>query len=401
MSIPIIDTDTHVIEAADVWTKRLPAKWRDQTMQVRWSDKTQHEMWCIGERPFKRAWENVSYKVSGDGEREQVVDERWAPPTLAEAHPSAHLPRERVAIMDDWGIKLSVLYPNSAGFALEPFLDHPNPEISLAHVRAYNDYQIEEWVGSAPGRFIPMMALPYWDVPAAVAEIERLADSGFGGVVMTGAPQQHDQPHLISRHWDPMWRACEEADLSVSFHVANGTLSGGQAGPAVNEHHLRVSMRLGTASYLDNARQTVDLISSGILARFPKLRFVISESGIGWVPFVLDALDSRFVRDNIRRVLPEFGDLLPSDLFRRQVFVNFWFEHLEDFHIEKIGIGNLLWETDFPHPTGLYYSDIADVIDQALGGHPDQVKEQVLWKNPARLYSRALEKQGVLSGASV
>jgi len=214
---------------------------------------------------------------------------------------------------------------------------------------------------------------------------------------MTGAPQNHGQPHLISRHWDPMWRACELHGLSVSFHVANGGTPGGNVNIDAGEHHMMRNMRLGTQVYLENARQTTDLLCSGILPRFPGLRFCISESGIGWLPFVLESVNSRFKRDRLDRFAPEFGDRLPGDYFADQVYVNFWFEQLQTWHLEAIGGGgrNLLWETDFPHPTGLYYDDIADVYDQALGLQPASVRTQVLWDNPSELYADALKQLNV------
>ena len=86
---------------------------------------------------------------------------------------------------------------------------------------------------------------------------------------MTGAPNAHGQPHLISRHWDPMWRACEEQGLSVSFHVANGGVPAGSVGKDVPEPNAMRSMRGATTVYLENARQTTDLLCSGILPRFP------------------------------------------------------------------------------------------------------------------------------------
>jgi len=95
--------------------------------------------------------------------------------------------------MDRWGIEMAVLYPNVAGFTFDPFVDYPDPEISAAHVSAYNDWLLE-WIQYAPGRFIPMMAVTYWDMPRATAEVERLAGAGFGGIVTTGAPPSQCPP---------------------------------------------------------------------------------------------------------------------------------------------------------------------------------------------------------------
>jgi hypothetical protein len=120
------------------------------------------------------------------------------------------------------------------------------------------------------------------------------------------------------------------------------------------------------------------------------------ESGMGWVPFVLEALDKRFLKNGVFKSNPEYGDMLPSDYFRKQVSVNFWFEALNDFYLEKIGLDSLLWETDFPHPKGYYDDETAEEnIESIMAEQPDEIRRAILWENPARLYARALHKQNV------
>ena len=345
-------------------------------------------MWCIGDRRVKSAWSGSSYGRRTDGFEDPA-------PTRDETHPATWNVHERVKLMDEWGIEMAVLYPNVAGFTFDPFVDYPDPEISAAHVSAYNDWQLE-WVQSEPGRFIPMMAMTYWDIPRAVAEIERLANGGFGGIVTTGAPHQHGLPPLRHTHWNPLWQACQDAGLTVSFHVANGDVSLElQPDRVALEGEDIKEARVSTAMYLENAKQATDLLLSGVLARYPGVNFAIVESGMGWVPFVLENVDQRFKRNRVDRQHPEFGDLLPSDLFRRQVFVNFWFEELHDFHIEKVGIENLLFETDFPHNTGIYNERFEDTLDVAFRNQPEDVRQTILWENPARVYGNALAAQNV------
>jgi len=387
----IIDTDTHIIESPDLWTARLPESWGDRRLHIEWDETSAREMWCIGDRRVKPAWSGAAYGRRTDGFENP-------PATRNDTHPATWDVNERVKLMDTWGIELAVLYPNIAGFTFDPFVDYPDAEISAAHVSAYNDWQLE-WVRSHPGRFIPMMAMTYWDISRAVKEIERLADDGFGGIVITGAPHQHSLPPLRDEHWDPLWGACQEAGLTVSFHVANGDVSLElQADRVALEGEDIKEARVSTAMYLENAKQATDLLLSGVLARFPDLRFAIVESGMGWVPFVLENVDQRFKRNRIDRQHPEFGDLLPSDLFRRQVFVNFWFEELTDFHIDRIGIESLLFETDFPHNTGIYNDNFNDTLAIAFGSQPDHVRQTILWDNPARMYGNALVAQGVPTG---
>jgi predicted TIM-barrel fold metal-dependent hydrolase len=182
----------------------------------------------------------------------------------------------------------------------------------------------------------------------------------------------------------------------VSFHVATDPDPQWMAADMIADEGRDITeARMASLNYLQNAGVAVDLILSGVLARFPRLNFIIVESGMGWVPFVLDAVDFRFKKNKVYERHPEFGDLLPSDYFRRQVWINFWFERLKDWHMEVVGIEHLLWETDFPHPTGVYANTIQETIDRALGGQPDDVRRQILWENPARLYRRSLDRQQV------
>jgi predicted TIM-barrel fold metal-dependent hydrolase len=399
----IIDTDTHLIEPPDVWTSRLPKSWGEDVLHVRWDNDAQAELWFFGDQPIKTAWQWANWGWDGnDAEIQDSAPEsgpaalgRPGPTRQSEAHPATYDPKVRVQVMDDHGVEIQVLYPNLAGFDWGPFVHHPNPEIAVAHLTAYNDFQLD-WVRAFPGRFIPMLVVPYWDVAKTVSEIERMADEAFGGIVTTGAPEQHGQPPLSSRSWDPMWRACEEAGLSVSFHAASGDFRaevGNKVGDELGEGAR--SARDATHLYLENGKYITDLLMSGILARFPSLNFVSVESGMGWVPFVLEALDKRFIKNDVSKSSPEFGDMLPSDYFRRQVSINFWFEELKPFHIETIGMDSLLFETDFPHPTGFHWPSVEDSIDAVFKGLSDNIRNTILWDNPARLYANALRKQNV------
>lgn len=388
----VIDTDTHLIEPADLWTERLPKAWGTDVLHVKWDEKSQSDLWFFGDQPLKGAWTWANWNWKNFNSE---LHDGSGPTRLDEAHPATHDVDERVKFMDDQGFEMQVLYPNLAGFDWKPFVQHPNRNLAIAHLAAYNDFQLE-WVAKYPGRFIPMMVIPYWDVAASVAEIERLADSGFGGIVTTGAPHEHGQAPLGSRKWDPLWKACEEAGLSVSFHTASGDFR--EMLKHDDDDGLVGGVRVaadGPHIYLANAVIVSDLLVSGILARFPTLQFVSVESGIGWAPFVLDALDKRFQKNGVFRSHPEFGDMLPSDFFKRQVSLNFWFEQLDDYHIETLSLKPLMFETDFPHPTSFHRPTLEENIELVLGRQPEEVRRAVLWDNAARLYGKAMEKQGV------
>lgn len=127
------------------------------------------------------------------------------------------------------------------------------------------------------------------------------------------------------------------------------------------------------------------MLLSGVLACYPDLRFVCVESGIGWIPFVLESADYHFIRSKVRENRPEFT-MLPSEYFRRQVYANYWFERLESWHLDKLGTDHIMFETDLPHPTCLYGDEVMQAINRGLADQPIDVQEKILWRNAAALY---------------
>lgn len=380
----IFDADTHFTELPDLWTSRMPKSLGDRVMHVRWDEKAQADVWVSGDNVIMRAWGHLAYAHA----RANSEDER--PATRSQVHVATWDQAERIKVMDEIGIDTAVLYPNVGGLKPSSLLlamsDH---ELATAHVRAYNDGQLE-WALNYPGRFIPMLVVPFWDIPAAVAEIERNAGRGFGGIVMTGAPYVHGGPYLADPVWDPMWAACLAADFSVSFHVAGGAIS--QLISLDSEKFMAPATNLPYTSIplmLANGNQVADVLLSGILIRFPDLKFVSVESGLGWVPFVLETIDYFFKKARTDKAHP-WGDVLPSDLFRNNIYVNWWFENLTPWQIEHVGENNILFETDFPHRACLEKTDVDEAVNQKLAHLPVAQREKILWGNSAELYGSAL-----------
>ena len=125
---------------------------------------------------------------------------------------------------------------------------------------------------------------------------------------------------------------------------------------------------------------------SGVLARFPKIQFVSVESGIGWVPFALEALDYQFLGNRVAEERPDL-EMLPSEYFARNVFACYWFEQTAPRRlIVKVGFDNILFETDFPHPTSLYGEEVHDRIRTGLDDCEPEVRRKILWENAQNLY---------------
>jgi len=308
-----------------------------------------------------------------------------SPRNMDEIPAAAHDAHARLAYMDEVGIWAMALYPNIGGFGNESFLGLGDPELMLACVRAYNDWLIE-WSSADERRFIPIMATPYWDVEATVAEVRRGAQMGHKGILFTGEPQEFGFPLIGDRHWDPLWRVAAETGLSISFHIGSGDFTKDFSPERFAAHGIGPTTARSTVSlFLKNALQVTDLLLSGVLPRHPEAKFVSVESGIGWVPFVLESADYTFEYSRVRAERPEF-EMRPSEYFARQVFACYFYEEVAPRDlVDHIGVDNILFETDYPHPVCLY-GNVRDKIDAGLSGQSHLVKRKLLWENAARLY---------------
>jgi predicted TIM-barrel fold metal-dependent hydrolase len=389
----IIDADAHVTEAPDVWTSRMSKKWGDLVPHVRRDDTTGRDCWFAGDRNFGPIANTTGVRVNDDGSPKHIVSRLDDAKGLADVHPSSYLAADRLKVMDDRGIFAQVLYPNMNFVGAEFHEIVKDPAFGVENIRAYNDYLVEEWAAVAPDRLLPIALLPFFDVHESAKEIYRAKELGHRGIAMTGKPQLHGQPYLADRHWDPVWNAAQETGLSVNFHIGAGPEGVASKMPAARLAAegglLGAGPRISTDLFIDNAMSFCDILNSGILARFPELQVVSVEGGIGWVNFILESLDYHFRRFEILKERPEITEL-PSFYFRRQCHVTYWFEQLDPYHVEALGKDNIMFETDFPHSTSLAADDVVWAQEVGLGRVAQDVKENILWRNAAKLYDVAV-----------
>ena len=380
--IKIIDVDTHVTEPADVWTARVSKKWGDQIPHVEQDPESDKWYWMLG---GKRG--SLHPVMASAGWKEPYPS---FPPTMEDVDPAAWRPHDRIERMDEYGMHAQVIYPNVGGFGSGRFLDMNEPALQLECVQAYNDF-LTEWCSVDPKRLLPISALPFWDLDATVKEINRCFKMGHRGLIFSNEPDFYGQPMLSDPYWDPVWATAQDLGLSVNFHIASGDSSILRHGHESMSDAARVSMA-SVMIFLGNARAIAETITSGVPARFPDLKFVSVESGIGWVPFALDAMDWQWLNNGGPQTHPE-RQLLPSEYFKRQYYACFWFEHgpVTRAVLESLP-DSLLYETDFPHPTSMSPgpASIADVpkdfIDQTMADLPEELLKKILHDNAAALY---------------
>jgi predicted TIM-barrel fold metal-dependent hydrolase len=385
-----IDSDTHVGEPADLWTARIPG-YDDVVPNVRYNEAKRRHEWWIGNKYVTLA---PAGTVAGAN-----VTPPMNPKTFEDAHPAAFQIDERIRIMDEQGIWAEVLYPNVGGFGSDHFMKIEDVGLRNECVRAYNDYLIE-WIGPHTSRFAGVCMLPFWDLSETVREIERASKLGHKAILMTGKPDiWWGWPNIGAPHWNPVWEIATECGMSVSFHAGGGDPATGwqKFGYEGLPNRTRFTAN-SVPTFFGNAQTIVDVIFAGVLARYPNLSFVVVESGMGWISFLLECMDYQFNEHRVREASPEL-ELLPSEYFRRQMFATFWFEEVGPSRLlEHIGADSVMFETDFPHPTSLWPPSRARAqVENALSTQPKDVREKVLWRNAARLYGLTMPTDTTLA----
>ncbi len=380
----VVDVDSHMTERHDLFTARAPKGYEDKVPHVEMIDG--HEMWVIVGKTFGKAGSGGT--IDHDGNKHPFRDSQGGWWGIDDVHPAAWDPKERLRLMDTLGIDAQVLYPNSIGIGgqhLRKSID--DPKILQLCVQLYNDAMAEVQEESG-NRLLPMPIMPAWDIPECIREAQRCAEMGYRGVNMTADPQDSGSPDLGHTAWDPFWEVCADLSLPVHFHIGASDSAMAYFGttywPSQDDY---VKPAIGGASlFQNNSRVLLNSAYSGMFDRHPKLKMVSVESGIGWVPFMLEAMDYE-LEENAPAWFHKLQKL-PSEYFRDNWYATFWFEkgrgdlqHL----IDTVGEDNIMFETDFPHPTSLHPNPLELVREKIASLRPD-TQRKVMGGNADKLY---------------
>jgi predicted TIM-barrel fold metal-dependent hydrolase len=379
--VKVIDADTHLTEQHDLWTKRAPAALKDRVPHV--TDVDGSATWVVDDVVLGRAGAGGVVDTQGVKGRSFEGLYEW---DIEQVHAAAHDPVERVKLLDETGIWAQIIFPGVVGLGGQALAETvQDAHLRMVCVEIFNDASAELQAGSG-NRLLPMAILPAWDVDACVREAERAKSLGLRGVNLTSDPQDLGAPDLASRAWDPLWEACSSLALPVHFHIGASLTTMNYFGTYPwPSHDDDTKLAIGgTLLFIGNARVIVNIICSGMLDRFPELKIVSVESGTGWIPFILDALDYE-MDENAPRAKAVLS-LLPSEYFKRQIYATTWFErnNLASL-IDSVGEDNIMFETDFPHPTCLYPDPLVTAAENMRELRPS-VQRKILGENAAMLY---------------
>ncbi|MFF8026775.1 amidohydrolase family protein [Streptomyces sp. NPDC007896] len=367
----LISVDDHIIEPPDMFVNHLPERYQDDAPQlVHQDDGT--DTWTFRETVIRTAALNA---VAGRPKEEYGLE----PQALDEIRPGCYDVNERVADMNAGGILAQMNFPSFPGFAARLFATE-DADFSLALVRAYNDWHIDEWCEAHPGRFIPMAIPVIWDAELCAAEVRRVAAKGCHSLTFTENPAVLGYPSFHDPYWNPLWRALSDTNTVLSVHIGS---SGRLAIPAVDSPP-DVMITLQPMNIVSAA---ADLLWSQPVKDFPDLKIALSEGGTGWIPYFLERVDRTFEM-HAAWTLQDFGGKLPSEVFREHFLTCFISDPMGVKLRHEIGIDNIAWECDYPHSDSMWPEapeELMGVMERFDVPDPDIAK--MTHENAMRWYS--------------
>ncbi|MEE2783388.1 MAG: amidohydrolase family protein [Pseudomonadota bacterium] len=354
----MVSADGHVQEPKDLWQKRMPEEFHSRLPGVSIDTKGNKFQKTEGFRPVRIR------NIQMEGED-------------ALRNASGRSPEARIADLAIDGVEAEILFPN-LGLTIWAT---PDAEFSQMMCKAWNDWAWEEF-GPYNDRLAPMGAVAAGDVEGAIDEIQRLAKLGFRGLSLPckphWGPPNHEDPNYNLPEFDPLWACIQDVNLPITFHVSTGRdprTSRGNGGAVVNYavHSLAPTME-----------PIANLCASGVIDRFPQLKFGSIEAGIGWVAWALEAMDEAYKKHHMF-VRPKLK-YLPSEYFKMNGFASFQEDVAGLSSARTSGlVDNFLWANDFPHHEGTWPHS-AQAIERTMGMLNDEERGKILGLNAARIF---------------
>ncbi len=360
----LVSADSHVIEPADVWTRRMASRWGDRVPRVAVRDGTAVFV-CEDVPPF-----GLGAFSGADVDAEDLPAHMGA--GYERLRPGGWDPVARRRDQERDGVVAEVVYPS---LALQLFRLR-DPALQVATFRAYNDW-VAELCAGAPDRLAGIALVPLHDVAAGVRELERAHGLGLRGALVWSSPPDdrpyHDPGYAL------FWAAAAALGMPISLHVGtNATPLAGTGGSLA-----LVYMYTHQAAQ----RSLAQLVLGGVLDRHPALRIVSVENDVGWLPHFLARLDH--AGERYRALGPHRLALRPSDYVRRQVSATFQQDRLGIRLRHDVGVGALLWGSDYPH-TDSTWPRSREVLARDLAGVPADERDAITRRNAAALYGFAV-----------
>lgn len=308
----------------------------------------------------------------------RVPEEYGIEPTaLSQIRKGCYDVHARIDDMNVNGIAASLNFGSMSGMDGSIFHKAPDRARAIRHLRAYNDWHIDEWCGAYPGRFIPLGILPTWDMDATAAEIKRLAQKGCTAVSINENPTKQGLPSIHDPYWEPFWKAITDFDMVICLHIGSGNPAPfSSTDTPIEAWIITMPMSIAVA--------TADWLHLEALKRYPALKIALSEGGIGWIPYFLERADFTHQQHKAWTHSRFAGDK-PSTLFRNHFLACFIDDAFGLKNILDAGEDAVAYECDYHHSDSLWPRS-SEALWTAVKGLSDEQTDKVTFGNAARFF---------------
>jgi hypothetical protein len=352
----MVSVDDHVVEPAHLFEGRLPAKYRDLAPRfITRQDGT--NAWVYEGAEISNVALNA---VAGRPPEEYGIE----PTALDELRPGTYDIHERVKDMDANGQLGSLCFPSFPQFCGQLFARTEDKDVALAMVQAYNDWHIDEWCGTYPGRFIPCALPAIWDAETLAGEVRRTAAKGCHAITFSENPSKLGWPSLHSDYWDPFWTACSDEQVVVCMHIGSSS----QITVTAPDAPFDVILTLTPMNIVQ-----------------ADLKFALSEGGIGWIPYFLERIDYNYQKHRAWTG-QDFGDRLPSEVFNEHIITCFIDDRFGLASRAFLEMDNVCWECDYPHSDSTWPTSPENFVKQMADADRHDI-DRVSHLNAMRLFS--------------
>jgi predicted TIM-barrel fold metal-dependent hydrolase len=403
MEYHAISADGHVNEAPDLWTSRLPDKFKDRGPHIIETPNTKGHAWIMEgqSRPSPMGFSSMYFKSEKRYDRASLVEgfkrikDRGV--RYEDVFPGSYDPAERVKEMLEGDTDAEVIF-NGVGTTWNGIKLTPDPELRLACYQVYNDW-IAEFQAYDPARLVCNGTLPNTNVDEAIAELERCVGLGLRTVQLESYPSgSFTDP---SPEDDRFWATAVELDIPINVHTQFffpagdlGSRLSAEGVPDAQKRAKKLGVDIEAGAFPSILYR---MISTGVFERFPTLKFVGSEVHTGWIPYYLERFDESVRRNRRDWNLP----LLPSEYFHRNVSVVYIVDETGAANRYDIGVGNIMWGPDFPHSSSSWPVDYElgrEVLERA--GASEGEIERIMWRNAADMYTLPYDEPSRVKAAA-
>ena len=365
----LVSVDDHVVEPPDLFDGRLSAAAAERAPTLTTLPNGM-QTWFFEGTPLPTVGLNA---VAGRIPEEYGLD----PLSMAEMRPGCFDIDERIRDMNVNGVLGSLNFPSLTGFCGQLFMTCPDADIALELLQAYNDWHIDDWCGTHPGRMIPLSIPPVWDPQLMAAEIHRVAAKGCHAVTFSENPEKLGLPSFHTDHWDPFWQACVETETVVCLHIGSSSTQ------VITSTDAPIDTLI-TLTPMNIVQCAADLLWSPVLRKFEGLKIALSEGGIGWIPYFLERVD--FVYQHHKAwTNQDFGDKLPSQVFNEHIITCFIDDAVGMEVRHHLNLDQVTWECDYPHSDSTW-PHAPEMAMKYLDGLPEADIDRITHLNAMRLF---------------